>query len=193
MPVFPSDRRNVTIWIAFSCINYLYGSKSKCGPMLYSRECRSSHIHGVPPGTPTLQLEQMLSHSWEAVCTGGLLTVWVGFREQTWGFTDCKKNKSGPKKCLWKAQRVLLACPSKQSVLKNCAQQRERDSNDRGNSAPPYSQESSPQAVFVLFIFVLFTHPFPAYCSTWHFLLIKSSFFQVTTWISAVLSAGLCQ
>lgn len=110
MPVFPSDGRNVTIWIVFSCLSYIHGSNWMCGSMPYPRECRNSHIHGV---LPTLQphtnvfsqLRRSLSvgapHSLGGLSGTELRLHWL-------------QDKSGPKKCLWRAMQVLLAGPSKQ-------------------------------------------------------------------------------
>lgn len=187
MLVFPSDRRNVTIWTAFSCLNYIYGSNSKCGSMLYSRECRNSHIHSVLPGAPTLQLVQKLFRSWEAVCMWGLLMVWVGFQEQTWGFTDCKKNKYGPKQCTERPGRSCLLVP-RSKVFWRIVPNRERDSLMTRLILLLVTRRKHLLKEFLSSSHTLFQHTVQPDI----FLLIKSSFFQVTTWIWAVPSAGLC-
>lgn len=76
------------------------------------KECRNSHIHSILPGTSTLQLFQMPSHSWQSSCGGSSWSTWA-FRI-TWGFSDCKKNKFDPKKCLGKAG---LVCWSLKTVF----------------------------------------------------------------------------
>lgn len=82
--------------------------------MLYWKDCRNSHIHSVLPDTSTIQLFQMPSHSWQAVFMWELFMVYMGFQDHTWDFTDCKKNKSDPKKCLEKAG---FACWSIKTVF----------------------------------------------------------------------------